>query len=364
MLSPNVNNVIDSLAQSYSTIARVDGFAFASMNTMIGKLSPDPDWLGPMRQELSLLSAAGARWQQQKPQIWTPLLTAFPNYATLFAGFADASAELGNDRDAWLSVLQTLSEALVRHKLAAKAAEQQFTLQVQNLSNVEAVFSSSLNKAWAALADEEQQMIDLASQVTALQDRLGQLEADLSGDAISSGKSFIQSSVTISYTLVSTAGASIPYLSIAGLLFTTGKLAYDLIVTDKAIGQTIDQIVALRIAMSQEAQAAAMSKAVIHLINSFDKQLLAVGHQLPALSTMWGAENDKVQEAIHALQAGAVPRQMFELISMPSAAASWQTLADFVPKLMLMPEAGTPVLITTSEADPIQAPLSNRRANA
>lgn len=348
MLCPDVDDVMDHLAQSSSTITRVDAFAFASMNTSVATLPPDPDWLGPMRQELALLSAAGAQWQQQKPVlIWTPLLSQFSSYYALFSGVAAVQPDLGNDRDAWLKVLSSLSAALSTAASASRAAEAAFTLQVNNLNSVEQVFNTSLNKAGAALGAEEEKMMALASQVTALQDRLDGLQESLNAAEISAGKSYIQSSVTVAYTLVSSAGASIPYLSIAGLLFTVGKMAYDLIVTDKEIDATISQIVALRTRLNQEAQAAAMAKAIIHLINAFDKNLLAAGRQLPALSAMWAAENEKVVQAIHALQAGAVPQQMIDLVTIPSAAATWKSLNDFVARLLTVPAGGRPVTIST-----------------
>jgi hypothetical protein len=349
MLCPNVITVCDELAQSYSTITKVDAFAYACMNTLIGKLSPDPDWLGPVRNQLALLSSSGAEWQQKKPTIWAPLLTQYTSYYTLFSGFAEVARQIGNDKDAWLQALGQLSTSLATAQNASKAAEGQFVLQINNLNNVRQVFDTSLNKAWAALANEEQAMIDLAAQVTALQDKVNALEENLNSAEISTGKSYIQSAVTISYTLVSTAGVEVPYLSIAGLVFTVGKLAYDLIVTDKEIAETIDKIVELRNKASQEAQAAAMSKAIIQLIDNFDKNLLDVQHQLPALSTMWAGEREKVDEAINALRAGAIPTQMLELVSMPSAAATWKTLANFATQLTQMVEQGKPVTITTSK---------------
>lgn len=347
MLCPNVITVCDDLAQSYSTITKVDAFAYACMNTLIGKLSPDPDWLGPVRNELKLLSNAGAGWQQKKPVIWTPLLTQFTNYSSLFSGFATVANQLGNDKDAWLDALGGLSASLGNAVVASKAAEGQFVLQINNLSNIQQVFDTSLGKAWAELASEEQEMIALAAEVTALQDKLNSLEDSITSAEISSGKSYIQSTVSIAYTLVSSAGAEVPYLSIAGLVFTVGKLAYDMIVTDKEIAETINKIVELRNKASQEAQAAAMSKAIIQLIDNFDKSLLAVQHQLPALSTMWANEKQKVDQAVNSIQAGAVPTQMIDLVSMPSAAATWTTLSDFAGKLTKIAEQGKPVTLTT-----------------
>jgi hypothetical protein len=350
MLAPNVNPVMDNLARSYSTITRVDAFAHAAMNSAIGKLSPDPDWLGPIRQELTLLNDAGAQWQLKKPTLWAPLLTQFPDYASLFSGFAAVSNEVGNDKEAWIKLLSELSQSLVRATNASRAAEREFTLQVNNLNNVQTVFDSSLKKAWTALASEEEAMVAMAEQIGALQERVGTLAADMSAGAISSGKSLIQSTVTITYAVLIAASVSVPYLTIAGMLFTIGKGAYDLIVTDQKIHDAIDKITELRVAMSEEAQAAAMSKAIVQLITAFDITLAAVGRQLPALSEMWTAENQKVQGTIHALQAGAVPRDMIELVSMPSAAATWNSLAGFVTKLLATPAMGRPVTLTTAKS--------------
>ncbi len=349
MLNPNVNTTTDQLAQAYSTIRQVDAFAFASMNTLVGKLNPDPDWLPTVRQRIELLSEAGEQWQLKKSDIWAPILTQFNNYSTLFAGFAQVSSSVGNDKDAWMEILNTMSASLATGKNVTRAAQGQFTLQINNLNNIRQVLDTSIATAWSSLASEEQAMIDLAAQITSLQDQLNGLEGSLSSAEISAGKSFIQSSVTISYTLVSTAGVEVPYLAIAGLLFTVGKMAYDLIVTDKEIDQTIGKIVQLRINMSENAQAAAMSKAIIQLIDNFDKSLLAVNNQLPPIAAMWENEQTKVRQIINAINAGAAPKQIIDLVSMPSAAASWTQLSDFCIKLSQLTTAGKPVTVTTSQ---------------
>lgn len=348
VLSPNVHAVTQALAQAGTTVARVDSFAFAAINTIIGHLAPDPDWLGPMRTQLTLLNGAGATWQQKKPTILAPILSQFNSHYSLFAGFAAVAEELGNDRAGWIDVLKALHDSLSLSANATRAAEQEFILQVNYLNNVQQVFEASLSKAWKALADEEEQMVALAEQITLLTDQVNALQEDLTSGMISSGKGYIQSSISITYSLVSSAGTSVPYLTIAGLLFTVGKQAYDLIVTHPKIEATLNKIVELRLSMSQAAQAAAMSKAIIQLIYNFDRSLLAVGRQLPALSQMWEAESEKVAQAIRALKAGAIPRQMMEIVAFPSALASWQTLSEFVTKLTAAPQAGKAVILRTT----------------
>lgn len=348
MLSPNVNTVLDNLARAYSTVTKVDSFAYASRNTFIGQLSPDPEWLRSMRSGLALINGAGAQWQQKKPEIWTPLLQCFLNYYSLFAGFTEASRSAGNDKETWIEILQELATTLGQYAIASRTAERAFTLQVNDLNNIEQVFTTNLGKAWSALAQEEAKMIALAEQITHLQDQVNALQSELSWGAISNGKSFLQTTVSIHYDVAIAANLSMPYLTIAGLIFTVGKAGYDIISTDYKITETIGKIVELRNELSTEAQAAAMAKAIIQLIHQFDTSLAAIGRQLPALSSMWETERTKVNDAISALKAGAQPKNMTSLVAMPAAAATWQTLADFVAKLLVTPPMGQPVVLSTS----------------
>ena len=349
MLSPNINNTTDQLAQGYSTIRKVDAFAFASMHTMVGKLHPDPAWLPTVRQRIELLSEAGERWRAKKTYVWGPVLNQFINYATLFSGCAQSASRAGDDRDAWIEILNTMNAALAAGKKVTLAAESESICQINNLNNIRQELDNNIATAWSSLGSEEQAMVDLAAQVRALQDQLGNLEGPLSRAEIASGKNFIQSPVSVSYTVVSAGGREIPFLAFTGLLFTVGRMAYDLIVTNKEIDQTISKIMMLRINMSEDAQAAAISKAIIQLIDNFDKSLLAVNSQLPPLAGMWEAEQAKVHQVINAINAGAKPLQVIDLVAMPAAAADWNTLSDFCIKLSQLTKNGQPVTLTTTK---------------
>ena len=350
MLSPNVIHVSDQLAAARATINKVDAFAYASINTSIGKLSPDPDWLEQIRDQLKLLSIAGQQWQLEKPQIWAPILTQFGYYSSLFSRFAESRDELGNDTDVWLEALGQLKAALNTGEQVSRTAEEAFKVKISDLENVRKVMSSSLDKAWAKLGAEEERMIDLATLVTSLQDQVNRLQEDLNSTGISGGKDYVSSSVSIIYTLVSKAGVEVPYLSIASLVFSTGKLFYDVIVSDAKIKETIDKVVEARNQLSNAAQAAAMTKAVIQLIDNFDKSLLAVQKQLPDLSEMWRTEKGKVTQAISSLNAGARPGQMVALKAMKGAAATWEQLAELARKLSRAAQEGEHIPITVSQA--------------
>ena len=351
MLCPNALDVSDELAAAYSTIVQVDSLAYASMNTLIGTLNPDPSWLGAIRTRMNLLSEAGARWQKNRPTLWAETLTSFNSYYALFSGFTDAVEDLGDNTDAWIQVLEQLSAALASAEEKTKAAESEFSLEIENLKNVESLLSDELDKAWQELSSEEQAIVDLATEIGSLQDQLDNLQSNISSSEITGEASYTRTTVSIAYSVLSSSGESIPYLSIVGLLYTVGDLVYDMIVTDQEITSTINKIVSLREEATAEAQAAAMTKAIIQLINRFDKQLIAIQSQLPAFSDMWEAEKQKVDQLINAIQAGAVPSQVISLVAMPTAAATWQQLSDMVSKISEAAESGGSVSIITSDGE-------------
>jgi hypothetical protein len=350
MLAPNVMHVKDQLAAAQQTINNVDAFAYASINTSIGKLSPDPEWLQGIRNQLKLLSISGQQWQLEKPEIWAPILTQFTNYSSLFSSFASSRDEIGDDPDAWIEVLGQLKAALNTGEQISGAAERAFRVKISDLENVRKVMSSSLAQAWEKLGSEENRMIELATLVTSLQAQVNRLQEELNTTGIDGGKNYMSSTVSVTYTLVSTVGVEVPYLSIASLIFSTGKLFYDVIVSDAKIKETIDKVVDARNQMSSAAQAAAMTKAVIQLIDNFDKSLLAVQKQLPAMSEMWRAEKKSVMDTISALNAGAKPREILALTSMNAAAATWNRLSEFVAKLSRAAEQGSHIPITISQS--------------
>jgi hypothetical protein len=349
MLSPDVFFVAEQLAAAYSSILNVDRFAYSAMNTRIGVLSPDPGWLERIRGEMKLIAGSGAAWQTQKPKVLAPIVAAFDDYASAIAGVATQSSEFTKSEH-WRQALGRLCETLAACAATVEESQALFKTLVVDLQSGEKVLSDSLNLAWSELAAEEARMVDLATKIGALQTHIDNLEASLSAGEISSGQSIVQSEVSISYTLVSAGGASIPYLAIVGLLITIGKGAYDIFVTDKEINESIAKIGQARLDASLEAQAAAMTKAVIQMINGFDKTLAAIQNRLPPIAEMFRTERSKVQAAIDALQAGADPDNVLDLVTISAAATGWQELDRFARKLLRAPERGRSVALSTDPA--------------
>lgn len=351
MFSPNIIDVSENIAGAYGQFVTTNGFLNGIIRTHISPLSPDPEWLTPLRSRMGELRDTGQNWQIDMPEISTAYYGSFIDYAALIGGVAETIKGKNLNKEELLELLTTMRGELLKHQKTAAGAEKSFTAHLDNIATVEQQLNISLNAGWSELAKEEELMVKIAKAITSLQDQVDQMQDSLTSNEISSGKSYFQTAATIAYTLVTTAGEEIPYLSIISEVYTIGKMAYDLIVTDKKIDEAIDEIVKLRVEASEAAQAAAMAKGVIHLIDSFNLRMAGLSHNLPAIDQMWGAEAGKIGSAIDAINKGADPKSLLDVVTMETAATSWQALADLAQKCASYPvTAGTPVTITTDQA--------------
>ncbi len=350
MLSPNVVEVSETLAGAFSQYTSVQSFGNGVIRTVISPLSPDPVWLSPLRARLANLRDTCQVWQNDGPEILVDFLQPFVNYAPLVEAVAKTAEKDAVTKADLIDLLQAMETSIDGYRAKAKSAEASFASHLKDISLAEQSLDQSLQVGWQELAKEEQQMVKIAQAITALQDRVDQLQDNLTSAEISAGKSYFQTAATISYTLVTTLGEEIPYLSIVSEVFTIGKMAYDLIVTDKQIDEAIDEIVKLRVEATEAAQAAAMAKAVIQMINNFDKRMAAMSDHLPALDQMWEAEAGKVKAVINALESGSDPATLLDLVTLTAAAASWRQLSDFSQHCMNFPiQPGKPVTISTDQ---------------
>lgn len=346
MLCPNVMNAGDMLCRAYGNVKRTDSFTYGCMNTSIGFLSPDPIWLGSLRTRMGMLRDTCSKWQLSKPDIWSQLLLPFVNYYTTFKGFTEASKDFGSNTSIWLSALEQLKNELTLGKNVSQYAENQFEAQINDLQNLEVVITSSINDAWAALSDEETKMVEIASEITKLQDKINQLQVDLTSSEISSGKSYVQSVVKIGYDILITAGTGIPYMTIVSMVFTIGQIAYDLITKSAEINESLEKIADLQVEATEEAQALAATKSVLQIITNLKTNMIALKNDMPDFSQMWANEIDKINQVINSINSGVDPSIYIDLKSMPTALATWETLADYVPKLISGPQQGKDVILT------------------
>lgn len=345
MLCPNVNDVSERLAAAYSGMIGFKGYAYACNNIRIAKLPEDPDWLPAVRNRISLLSDQSGLWLLDEPDVWSQVLLSFITYTNLFEGFT-ANIDAFTTKDQWLQVLQQLKTGLQQSRNAVEAAGLTYDERYKSFKNIQLLLDQSIQAGWDELDSEIKAMTEIAAQVQKLQDQLGNLQDDMSGIGLRSGQSYVQSSVSIMYGLVSVAGSSVSFLSMLGLAFTIGKTFYDIYKDNADIADTLGKLSDLQMKASYKAQAAAATKMVLQTCYQLEKEFLGLHKSLPYLAAVWEGEEAKIKGAIDALNNGANPATMFTLQSMPSALASWKTLAGYCQKMKAGPLPGDTVTIT------------------
>ncbi len=355
MLAPDVNDTFNKLTSAYTGILAIDNFSSASQSIQIVKLPKDPDWLPPVREEISELTTASDAWQMARPEIWSGTLLAFVNYINTFSGFASTvkASKPATTAD-WIALLQqTLLPAVGGALAATQSAERQVADKLTPFSGVLPLMDKSIQAGWDALASEEQDMLKLTEQLGELNQTVQNLGVQLDSSIISSGKSYISTAVTMLYTAAAAGeAASVPVLGLAVAVFTTAKSFYDLVKNDDDLIAALNQINDIKAELTDDALGVALTKSTLQTLYSLEEEYLAAKDALPGLIDLWTAQQTSVQDTINALQAGANPDQYFDLLTVPIAQTSWQQINGFLQNLINIDvTVGEPVTIDIAKAE-------------
>ncbi len=354
MLSPDLPDAIDKLTDAYAGIVGIDNFALSCESIQIVPIPDQPDWLSEVAAEFKQLDAAADAWQQDRGEIWSPVILAFQDYFSIFSGVAktlDPSAS--NDVDLWINVLsETLLPQANKSLAATQGAEKELEQRMSAFSAVLPEMDKSIADGWNALANEEQQMLQLTEQLGELVNTVQGLGSKITSDAIASDKGIAQSAVTMLYAAgAAGAQASIPIVGLVIAVISIGKSFYDMIEDDNQLIATMNQINAIKGQLSNEALGLALTKSTLQTLYSTEEQYLALRDALPGLVDLWVTQQSKIEDAIDALKAGAQPNQYLDLMTLPQAFIAWQSINTFVAQLLKTDiTVGQPVTIDISQA--------------
>ncbi len=346
MLSPNIDLTLDMLTGVYKDFINISNYDATCNSLVIGHVAQDPQWLVSVRSRSSKLKNVMNEFVEQKPKMFSDILTSFIDYQSTIAAVASNRKSVSTAEE-WLALLKPLKATLEDNVAIANNAQQTFTHAYEQAKDVESLINDSVNEGWEALSDEEQAMVKIANQIGSLTANIENLGASVSSAQLRAGKTYIQSTVTIAYGVVMGTVSSVPFLSFAGALFTIGYSAYDTIRSAEEIQRDLDQLTELQNEATEEAQAAAITKATIQILSNMSEDFLKIDDNLPALALLWQDELDKVSGLISALQSGSDPTLLYDLQTIEIAATSWKTIADFAKKISLPPQIGVPVLVNT-----------------
>lgn len=348
MLSPNVINVGDSLAATYTNMVKLKSYTYCCNNISIATLSPDPDWLHTVRDRINILSNNCVPFIQNQSYIKAKIISAFIDYTTLFDGFQQISKAIAT-KDEWIEALNQLKDGLITSKTATYNASVEYNNYSTTIKSTQVLLKESIDSGWLELNNEEIVMVELAAKLQQLQDKLSSFEDDFSGAQLSSGKEYIQTSVVMTYDIL-TAGAeaSIPFLGIASLAFTVGNFFYDMYKNDAEVTQILNDIAVLKGKATANAQAAAATKMLLQVCYNLELEFLGINTNIDLLTQMWDAEIDKINIVIDAIETGSNPQHNIQLQTMSAAMATWETLKGYCNKIIDAPIQGEAVSILMS----------------
>lgn len=351
MFSPDVNDASTLILDAYNDILSLRNYSSVCRSLQIGKPSKDldPEWLIEVRNRVKMLSDAMGTYSQKESDIFSGILYPFINYQTLFSAFADQRKVI-KGKDEWMQALTVLKNALSKAAKTTGEATDTFSSQYQNIEKIQPLLDQSIQKGWTELASEEQEMVKIATALGGLQQAVQNLSSNLTSSDIRNGKSYVQSTVTIAYGIVMTAELTVPYLSFASILFTVGSSVYDVISNSEKIQNYYKQITSLENQASAEAQAAAATKATIQVLSNLGKSFASIDAHLPRLQQMWQAEEQKIVDAMNAIDGGADPSLYFDIQTMNIAEAGWKSLFDLVEKVKQPIEVGKPVTVDPNKS--------------
>lgn len=351
MLAPSINDTKTKLTNGYQSIVSLDNFSTTSSSISIVKLPKDPDWLPPVRTEVATLDAAAGDWRNARPDIWSPVLVSFVDYTATFGAFADTVKKGGFGTPAqWIDALQTTLLAQLTLCLnTTRQVETRLQGYRGEFSAVLPQIDKSIQAGWDEVASEEQAMLRLATELGGLEELVQSLSAKIDNDGISGDKSYLQSAVSLLYSAGT--GASIPVLGIIAAVFSIGKTFYDLIKDNQDVVDAMNRINAVTAELSEDALGVALTKSTLQTLYRLEKDFVASQDAIPGLIDLWTGEQAKVQDAIHALQAGAKPDQYLDLLTVQVARANWRAIGDFVSDLINVDvTVGEPVTLDIAKA--------------
>jgi hypothetical protein len=339
MLAPDINTTKNQLTTIFNEVTSITGFSIGVQDTQIGTLPLEPSWLPSVRSEMKLLSEKGASWMINYPDSFASILTPFMDYATDFSAVNDKIKKNKQDlsTNQVIELLTILSTSLKDCSVKTKDGLDSLTDFENQFTTVFPLLSSSIQSGWEELKEEEAEMIAIAEAITKLQDEISSLQSKIDADSISGGKTFVQTTVKISYDIISAAGeVAIPYLSIVTLAYTIGKTFYDIISDTDEINKDLLIIGDLQL------------KATIQYLYNIEIQFLSLTKHGSGLLTMWKDEKTKIDEAINAINAGADPSSFLDILTMDVANKNWDVLMNFSQKILNMPrELGRDVTFKT-----------------
>lgn len=322
-LSPEIETIRALIFASFHQMLKLDNFSLTGESIVLGHLPSDPPWLPPVRQELEVLCKKGGNWFKDKPEIWSEIAETFEEYSAAFSSVYEQSP---TTRCEWKDALEfahgEANKALSRTQHASNLLD----THLNELASLKDPIAKSILQGWIALDHEEAAMTEIAEQMGKLENAIGDLQEKIDETTMDGGKDVTENEVEQIYSIIEEGKVSISYLSLAGSFYSIGDSFYNLITTSQETSSLAAKLEKLQKNASEEAQAAAGTKAVLRLLYKLLQGIGELANLVPQLCRMWQAEIEKLEIALAAIKSGADCKPFARSLDLKGSAETWNTL--------------------------------------
>jgi hypothetical protein len=344
MLAPNLLDLETDIADTANVLRRIGAFAQSCLSAQVGQIVPPPVWLDDVLGKLSDCRAIATGWLNAQIEIVPPLIICFKNYAASLSALIETTRSTTMDPDTWNALLIDLRDRAAANSDTMRSVASRMKELNVDFAVAHRELREAMQKASEAHEAEHGDIERIAGKLGALFARLKDLDAGSSAEAMSAGRSILGTSVNLTYIVFTEAGAAIPYVGIAIMLFSVGHSLFVAISEDAEITQILNDIEGLMIELDDDVRALAVTHALIAMLDSMNEAYIGAAQQLPRLNEYWDSQKGKIDIVLEGLKSNANPDYMTELRSLPTALAVWDQAAKVASAMALQTsDEGKPV---------------------
>lgn len=333
MLAPNdIDPILNSLKTFYTQVRAGDQLNAIGGSLTVYSVKNEAPWIPILRQKAEQLRQDIVGWQDVKVSIIPQTLSPFIQYHNKFHSVASflPGAESGDMAARLLDRLINEAECNLQ---ATRHARMQFEDWIKGaMMNVEP-FNESIQHAWRDLGASERKIVTLSNEIVHIQDEIECLDGVVALDSLSSGTvsgvaDIMAGAASMVYDVV-VSGYAIPYLSVAKMFFTTGKLFYNIFSTADKVHKKLEYLRQYSLDLTFEQQALAQTKASLAFVYDLKGLIERQRTVLTEVEEFWQQEKRNLVTVrnFFVLNRDFTPNHP-EILQLPIAETVWFSLKD------------------------------------
>lgn len=352
MLAPDDIDPILTLMDTFHAQVRLaDQLDTVGGSLRICHIKSEAQWISGLRQNAEKLRGDIGGWQDVKTAVIPQTLSPFSKYLNKFSSVACFLPQAESGEIA-ATMLDRLLKEVESNKDAAHFARVQFEDWMKAALRNIAPLHESILHAWGDLGASEHKIVTLSNQIVQVQNDIAALDGVIGMDKLATGGQNIMTGVASITYGVMTVGGVIPYLTVAQLFFTLGKLFYDAFTTAEKLHKKIEDLHTSSLSLTFEQQALAQTKSALAFVYDLKSLIERQQTMLPQVEEFWRQEarNLKTVRSSFALTKDFSPRHP-EILQLPIAQSVWNSLKDaangFIETFDAPMDNSTEITITT-----------------